>query len=96
MIRMKYGWVLALPLVMLLPFLGQFAYPIHSSFSDLAISHYPNAVFLRRSILVYGQIPLWSGSILSGYPFAANPLSGLWYPPGWLALLFPLPFGLNL
>jgi hypothetical protein len=33
---------------------------------------------------------------LSGYPFAANPLSGLWYPPGWLILLAPLPFGFNL
>jgi hypothetical protein len=33
---------------------------------------------------------------LSGYPFAANPLSGLWYPPGWLALLLPLPLGFNL
>ena len=34
--------------------------------------------------------------IMSGYPFAGDPLSGLWYPPGWLALLFPLPFGINL
>lgn len=34
--------------------------------------------------------------IMSGYPFAGDPLSGLWYPPGWLALLFPLPLGINL
>ena len=27
---------------------------------------------------------------------SANPLSGLHYPPGWLGLLLPLPFGLNL
>jgi len=33
---------------------------------------------------------------MSGYPFAANPLSGLWYPPGWLALILPLPLGFNL
>jgi hypothetical protein len=33
---------------------------------------------------------------LSGYPFAANPLSGLWYPPGWLLLLLPIPMGFNL
>jgi hypothetical protein len=41
-------------------------------------------------------IPLWNPSILSGYPFDADPLSGLWYPPGWLALIFPLPVGINL
>jgi hypothetical protein len=34
--------------------------------------------------------------ILSGYPFAANPLAGIWYLPGWLAYLFPLPLGFNL
>ncbi|MCJ7623168.1 MAG: YfhO family protein [Anaerolineaceae bacterium] len=33
---------------------------------------------------------------MSGYPFAANPLSGLWYPPGWLLLLSPLPLGINI
>ena len=41
-------------------------------------------------------MPLWSNTILSGYPFAANPLSGLHYPLGWPGLLLPLPFGLNL
>lgn len=64
--------------------------------SDAAITHYPNAIFLLRSIFDHGQIPLWSPALFSGYPFAANPLSGLWYPPGWFALLFPLPLGFNL
>ncbi len=88
--------LLLLPLALVLPFAGQFACPAYSAYSDLAISHYPNAVFLRDSILHDHQIPLWSPLILSGYPFAANPLSGLWYPPGWLALLLPLPLGFNL
>jgi hypothetical protein len=51
---------------------------------------------LKRAIAEWGVIPFWSPNILSGYPFAANPLSGLWYPPGWLALLLPLPMGFNL
>jgi hypothetical protein len=72
------------------PFLRGFPY------SDLAVSHYPNGLFLKQSILEWKEIPLWSPSILSGYPFAANPLSGLYYLPGWLALLFPLPDGFNL
>jgi hypothetical protein len=46
--------------------------------------------------LQHGQFPLWSPTILGGYPFAADPLAGLWYLPGWLAYLFPLPLGFNL
>lgn len=76
--------------------MSSFPFPSpNAPFSDVTVSHYPNAVFLKRAILEQHTIPLWSPTILSGYPFAANPLSGLWYPPGWLALLFPLPFGLN-
>ena len=76
--------------------LSDFPFPAKSIYSDLAISHYPNAVYLLHSIATWHQIPLWSDSILSGYPFAADPLSGLWYLPGWLAYLFPLPLGFNL
>jgi hypothetical protein len=98
-INFKSVWPLLIPILLSLTGIFDFAYPSqHSAFaniSDLSISHYPNALFLQRSILEYGQIPLWSPTILSGYPFAANPLSGLWYPPGWLALLMPLPFGFN-
>ncbi len=53
-------------------------------------------MFIQKSIQEHHQIPLWSNLIFSGYPFAANPLSGLWYFPGWLALLFPLPVGINI
>ena len=89
--------LLALPLLLLLPSINLFPYPsTESQFSDLTISHYPNALFLKDSIFTYRQIPLWSSTILSGYPFAANPLSGLWYPPGWLVLITPLPLGFNL
>lgn len=88
---------LLLPLLLLLPGLAAFPYPsADAPYSDLTISHYPNAIYLKRALLEYQQVPLWSPTILSGYPFAANPLSGLWYPPGWLALLLPLPFGFNL
>jgi hypothetical protein len=76
--------------------LGNFIYQRGAVFSDLAISHLPNTLWIQRSLREWGQIPLWSNTILSGYPFAANPLSGLHYPPGWIALLFPQPLGLNL
>lgn len=90
-------WPLLLPVCLLLPGLGGFPYPSPDApYSDLAISHYPNAVYLREALLTYRSLPLWSPLILSGYPFAANPLSGLWYPGGWLALVLPLPLAFNL
>ncbi len=90
-------WPLLIPLLFFIPGLKGFPYPSpEAAFSDIAISHYPNALYLKGAITEWGVIPLWSPTILSGYPFAANPLSGLWYPPGWLALLFPLPMGFNL
>ncbi len=55
------------------------------AYSDLLISHWPNAAFVRQSLVQWGQIPLWNPMILSGTPFAADPLSGLYYPPNWLA-----------
>ncbi len=89
-------WLLLLPLLIFVPFLGAVMMTPGGQYSDLLISHYPNALWIQRSILEYHQIPLWSPSILSGYPFAADPLSGLWYPPGWLGILLPFPAGFNL
>ena len=101
----KYTWLknsipyfllLLVPLVLIIPSIGSINYPPGSEFSDMAISHLPNAEFIKHSILVDHQVPLWNPLIMSGYPFAGDPLSGLWYPPGWFALLFSLPFGINL
>ena len=90
-------WPLFIPLIILLPWLNSFPYPSPAAaFSDLSISHYPNAIYLVRELLAGHGLPFWSTAILGGYPFAADPLSGLWYPPGWLALVFPLPLGFNL
>ena len=84
-------------MLLLLPGMSGFPYASSQArFSDIAVSHYPNAVFLKRTLLEQHTIPLWCNSILGGYPFAANPLSSLWYPFAWFALLFPLPFGFNL
>lgn len=74
--------------------INDFIYLGSSQFSDIPITHYSNLLFIQKSIQEHHQIPLWSNLIFSGYPFAANPLSGLWYLPGWLALLFPLPAGI--
>ena len=74
------------------------AYQPGAEYSDLTISHWPNAYFLRRSLAEFHQVPLWNPDHLGGQPFAADPLSGLWYPPNWLVILpfIPIAVGFNL
>lgn len=86
--------ILLLPLLLYL-FPGQVIFYAGSTHSDLLISHYPNAMVIKQALST-GQFPLWSSNILGGYPFYANPLAGIWYLPGWLAQLLPLPWGFNL
>jgi hypothetical protein len=96
-IKWQSLWPLLLPVLIFIPGISGFPYSsIEAQYSDLAITHYPNAIFLKSALREYGAVPLWSPTILSGYPFAANPLSGLWYPPGWLAVFMPLPLGFNI
>lgn len=73
-----------------------FLYRPNSDISDLTITHWPNALFIRRSLSSWEQVPLWRHLILGGEPFAANPLSGLWYLPNFLLLVLPLTFAFNL
>jgi hypothetical protein len=89
------GLIFLLPILFLLPTADQFHYVPGSNYSDIGITHYPNMLFIQKTIQEFKTIPLWNPYILSGYPFHADPLSGLWYPPGWIALAFPLPFGIN-
>jgi hypothetical protein len=75
---------------------GGFLYRSNSNYSDLTITHWPNALFIRDSLATWGQVPLWRDLILGGEPFAANPLSGLWYLPNLLLLVLPLTVAFNL
>lgn len=88
--------ILAVPLLIYLPDLQDFAYPFQSPFSDLSITHFSNAVYVKHALMEWGQIPLWSDAIFSGYPFAANPLAGLWYPFGWLVFFVEIPCAFNI
>jgi hypothetical protein len=67
--------------------------------SDLAVTHWPNAHFTRQALWQDGRFPLWRPTIMSGTPFAANPLAGLYYLPNWPLLFLgwlPLEMGFNL
>src|SRR5258708_21787969 len=70
-------------------------FPPQSTFSDAAVSHWPAALYLQQSLRA-GHFPLWRDLLMSGQPFAANPLNKVWYPPQWLVLLFPVTLFLNL
>lgn len=75
---------------------GTLPYPPTSPYSDAAITHWPSANFLRESVWLHGQWPLWNPLHMLGQPFAANPLNKVWYPPQWLVLLFPPTLHLDL
>lgn len=66
-------------------------YPANSTISDLTLTHWSAFEYARQQIAATGQVPLWRTSILSGTPFAENPLAGLFYPPHWLALFTAIP-----
>ncbi len=65
-------------------------------YSDILISHWPNAYYFKHSLQAWGQIPLWNSMIFSGMPFAADPLSGLCYPPNWLVTVMPIQLAFNI
>lgn len=71
-------------------------FTLDAKFSDAVTSHWPNALFLQRSVREDGTLPLWRNQIMSGQPFAANPLNKMWYPPQWLVIALPVTLSLNL
>ncbi len=96
LVPLFFLFVCAIWLVKIVPRPGDLLVWRGAEYSDILVSHWPNAYFLRRSLQTWKQIPLWNPMILSGMPFAADPLSGLWYPPNWLAAVLPIQFAFNL
>src|SRR4051812_9584626 len=69
-------------------------FPPQSPYSDAVISHWPNALYLQDA-LRGGYVPGWRDLLMSGQPFAANPLNKVWYPFQWLVLVLPPTLHLN-
>ncbi len=92
---MWLSWVVWVGVV-LAPFWKAIPYPPGADFSDIAVAHLPQILYLRHALTSWHTVPLWAPTYYSGYPFYADPLSGLWYPPGWLAVALPLPWGIAL
>jgi len=85
------GVLLAALSVLILPKAGTIPGGIYS---DIALAHLPQIFYLRRALLHWHTLPLWSPTYYSGYPFYADPLAEIWYPPAWLTVILPLPWGL--
>lgn len=70
--------------------------PLHT-FADMDFSNlfYPHALVAREAFSS-GRIPLWNFYVWGGVPLLAAAQGSVLYPPMWLVLLLPLPFGLQL
>ena len=56
--------------------------------SDLSLQHEPFFLFAATR-LSHGVIPWWNRAAMLGVPFLADPITALFYPPNWLALVHP-------
>jgi len=90
--------LLAIALMLFAPVVAQpsgLVYPPRGDFSDLTITHWPNIEFAVSNFRANGRLPLWRPTIMSGTPFAANPLSGMFYFSHAIFLILPLAIGFN-
>jgi hypothetical protein len=103
--RSRFLWFMEITTFLLLGFVLLWPLAVNPSgvaihpgnqYTDLLISHLPNAAFIRDTVFRYGQLPLWNAQIMAGQPFDGDPLAGLWYPPNLLLLILPLPLAFNL
>jgi len=71
-------------------------HPPDAEFSDAAISRYPDALAIHRSLRDDRTIPLWNNHLMGGIPFAANTGTKLWYPFTWLLVIVPPALHINM
>ena len=93
---MILGFAVSLFFATSLGSLDAFPYRPGAAISDLTVTFWPNAHYVQETWRTHRQIPLWRTSIFCGFPFDADPQSGLWYPPNALLLVLPATIGFNL
>lgn len=64
--------------------------------NDLGRTYIPLFDFIKKSIIVYNQIPLWHPDQMMGEAFVGNPISSLFYPANILFLLIDINFAVIL
>lgn len=92
--RLRWGDGLAFALIVGLALLLNYQVVLHPDTlpgtgpgSDIWTSHWNNVAFLRATVRNLHTIPLWNSHLMSGIPFAGDPLAALFYPPMELAPL---------
>ncbi len=90
------GSLILIPFIYLIAHLSEIPYQPGSQYTDFEIAHLASANYLQYSLFDKREFPFWSSVINGGYPFYADPLSGIFYLPGWPGYLLPQPYGLNL
>ena len=92
--------ILAVCILFLSPYLFSsptpLIYPVSELGTDLDRDVLPNLEYIANAFQTTGELPLWRDYLLSGAPLMGHPSLPLFYPPNWLLLALPLPFGLNL
>lgn len=58
--------------------------------SDLWVTSWGNAAYLKQAVALTHSIPLWNPHTMSGRPFAGDPLAAIFYPPMELVHLLTL------
>ena len=71
-------------------------YPVSSLGTDLPREIWPLANFVKQSLLMTGELPLWRPYLLSGAPIIGHPVAPIFYPPNWITLILPIALALNL
>lgn len=91
--------LLAIPLLLLLPFLWNNETLLLSRSelgTDYVAMHLPNTLFLQRTWIETGRLPTWRPETMSGIPIVGNPSYLIAYPPYLLTLVLPATWALNL
>jgi hypothetical protein len=63
--------------------------------NDVTFLFLPHHLYISRVLNEFGHPPAWDGSGFGGRPMVGNPQGGMFYPPAWLAWIFPTPASLG-
>jgi len=59
--------------------------------NDATFLFLPHHQYVAKCLAEYGHVPRWDASAFGGRPMVGNPQSSLFYPPVWIAWIWPQP-----
>ncbi len=61
--------------------------------NDLQEQFWPVFYFIKQTLSLHHQVPLWNNLFFAGMPILPDPQFSLLYPPNWLMLVLPINLG---